>query len=537
MAHLLDEADTFEHNMDLFYDLTTHILCDTSALDYMTYDDMVTQHGRWHDYVHLTCDLMLSPLSRQVLADLNMRALYDKLMAAFPFHRQVLPSLVAQLDKVRMDPSLDLCVPPLLLDTVRHRYLSALALPKNLAELNREKALCNRIAPDLCERMITCVFHKCTTFMWDADFVEMLVHLCVTQERLEDVKLRMLPVRKSLEDVNKAFPTMMNAVARAPALARRAEWCVQPRATGDELYQAIDTKAVTQVVARRCYETMVDTDLFEHIMCRNVEQRLVSRGETKHLLDFVQLLMPSTFKSNVLRMFTSEQALERYGVLVARGWRQSLQEADVPEEFLPFCGRAIETYQGDHPDRRLQVSMRVGRVVLRVRGVRVRCAPIAAVTLLRMRDGMTVKELMVAAKCDVHVVFSLVHPKNGVLQKRPNTSVMDPAHQLRFHPKLNQVMPTAPTRDLVMYKCKRGKEDGTVEARMLAEQRFRTLQANLVRLFKTKKCLEHSQVIVEVTALGLQHHPRTVKKALEELIDKEYLERAPDNRALYKYIA
>ncbi len=535
MSMLLHDALMFQTEMDLLYDMTLSLLNDTSMIFYSTYEEMERQRSQWMRFVHLTCRKMLYPLGRKTLSDLNLPDLVRTLDESFPYRSSALPSVMSRLNAYRTDASVSFELPPSWVDTVRHQYLSNLKRPRNLAELEREKAVCHQIAPDLCETMLALVFRKCE-FYWDADYLEMLAHLCVTKDRTDTVLSKMQPVRLPLEEVNRKYPHMMAAVARAPAFARTAEQCVQPQATGDELFQAVDRGTVHPVVARRCFEEMADTDLFEHRMTRCLEERLVARQEAQHLVAFVAQLMPCVFKGNYMRMAAAEQDLERHGVLVARGWSQHLQECAVPKELERFV--PSDKYRSAHPDRKLHVSMRVGRVLVQVRGVRVRCPPVAAVALMRMRENMTVEELMRAAECDVHVVFSLVHPKNGLLQKNPNTSVMERSHRLRFHPKLNSVLPTAGTRKLVLYRCKNGRKDGTADARMLAERQFRTLQSHLVRLFKTHKQLDHAAVLEAVPQFpgGVEHSAATIKRAVETLIEQDYLERHSESRSTYLYV-
>lgn len=66
------------------------------------------------------------------------------------------------------------------------------------------------------------------------------------------------------------------------------------------------------------------------------------------------------------------------------------------------------------------------------------------------------------------------------------------------------------------------------------------IQCCLVRIMKTRKQCEHSQLVAEsIEQLKARFQPKMpmIKKVIDTLIEKEYLERDPDNRNMLKYIA
>lgn len=74
----------------------------------------------------------------------------------------------------------------------------------------------------------------------------------------------------------------------------------------------------------------------------------------------------------------------------------------------------------------------------------------------------------------------------------------------------------------------------------IEEERKWVVDAVIVRIMKTRKTLIHSELILEVTK-QLQNRfmpsPNLVKKRIENLIEREYLERSDENRSLYRYLA
>jgi len=74
----------------------------------------------------------------------------------------------------------------------------------------------------------------------------------------------------------------------------------------------------------------------------------------------------------------------------------------------------------------------------------------------------------------------------------------------------------------------------------IEEERKWVVDAVIVRIMKARKTLMHGELILEVTK-QLQNRfmpsPSLVKKRIENLIERDYLERADDNRSLYRYLA
>jgi len=72
------------------------------------------------------------------------------------------------------------------------------------------------------------------------------------------------------------------------------------------------------------------------------------------------------------------------------------------------------------------------------------------------------------------------------------------------------------------------------------EDRKHLVEAVIVRIMKSRKTLEHNQLVMEVTrhlTSRFQPSPTLIKQRIEKLIEREYLERSQADRRVYNYLA
>lgn len=66
------------------------------------------------------------------------------------------------------------------------------------------------------------------------------------------------------------------------------------------------------------------------------------------------------------------------------------------------------------------------------------------------------------------------------------------------------------------------------------------VEATIVKVMKTRRRLDHNSLITEATKILSQKFapdPLMIKKRIESLIEREYMERDNEDRRYYKYIA
>ena len=86
-----------------------------------------------------------------------------------------------------------------------------------------------------------------------------------------------------------------------------------------------------------------------------------------------------------------------------------------------------------------------------------------------------------------------------------------------------------------------GLVDGSAKVPLSVEEdRRHTLEAAIVRIMKARKMLNHNDLVAEVTRQlsgRFVPPPQFVKKRVESLIEREYLERDENDRKVYRYMA
>ena len=76
-------------------------------------------------------------------------------------------------------------------------------------------------------------------------------------------------------------------------------------------------------------------------------------------------------------------------------------------------------------------------------------------------------------------------------------------------------------------------------AKKIDEDRTHTIEAAIVRIMKTRKEMQHTLLVSEVVQqlIFFKPAPKAVKRCIETLIDREYLERHETLVGHYRYLA
>jgi len=160
-----------------------------------------------------------------------------------------------------------------------------------------------------------------------------------------------------------------------------------------------------------------------------------------------------------------------------------------------------------------------------------------AVALEALNGGQTIPFVELAKKLNLEeaimkpLMHSLSCGKFKVVTKSPASNKINITDTFvansRFSSKMRKVR--LPMASL----------DASHNIKQVEEDRSTTIEASIVRIMKARKTLKHKDLQASVLSqlAFFKPKPRDIKKRIESLIEREYLERDPQNQNLYKYLA
>ncbi|KAH0765575.1 hypothetical protein KY285_001446 [Solanum tuberosum] len=161
----------------------------------------------------------------------------------------------------------------------------------------------------------------------------------------------------------------------------------------------------------------------------------------------------------------------------------------------------------------------------------------SALLLFNASDRLSYQEIMTQLNLSDDDVVRLLHSlscaKYKILNKEPSTKTISLTDVFEFNSKFTDIMrrmklPLAPV-----------DEKKKVIENVDKDRRY-AIDASIVRIMKSRKVLGYQQLVIEcVEQLGRMFKPdvKAIKKRIEDLITRDYLERDKDKPNLFKYLA
>ncbi|KAD6453837.1 hypothetical protein R6Q59_015626 [Mikania micrantha] len=161
----------------------------------------------------------------------------------------------------------------------------------------------------------------------------------------------------------------------------------------------------------------------------------------------------------------------------------------------------------------------------------------SALLLFNSSDRLSYQEIMSQLNLPDNDVVRLLHSlscaKYKILIKEPNTKTISPSDYFEFNSKFTDKMRRIKISLPPVDEKKKVIEEVDMDRRY-------AIDASIVRIMKSRKVLGYQQLVMEcVEQLGHMFKPdvKAIKKRIEDLITREYLERDKGNANLFRYLA
>eukprot|EP00300_Choanocystis_sp_HF-7_P014298 c18639_g1_i1.p1 GENE.c18639_g1_i1~~c18639_g1_i1.p1 ORF type:complete len:762 (-),score=158.08 c18639_g1_i1:96-2345(-) len=390
-----------------------------------------------------------------------------------------------------------------------------------------------------------------------------------------------------LQALSSAFEKFVN-VPTAPApelLSLFINDCLR-RGFKDKSEEEVESTLDQVMVLFRCLQ---DKDLFEQYCKLHLSRRLLSSPDADEndnersfiqklkvecgtqftsklegMLRDMQLSRESTaqYRSNVRNM-PQKPNFDLYVHTLTMGtWPvEHVVCATLPPQLKLACDTFAEVYLGKHSGRKLTWHTSLGSAELEGNFARrgddsssqpglgqqtyvlcVNTHQMLVLLLFNRFTSLNYAQIQHATAIDPselkRQLQSLVNGKTKLLVKSPKSKDIGDsdtfAVNLEFTSKLKRVR-------VATVSVPRETETQAVETRVkVDDDRKHQIEAAIVRVMKARKVLEHNNLIAEVVnQLHSRFKPDTtfIKKRIEALIDREFLERSGENMREYRYLA
>ncbi|XP_065048598.1 cullin-3B-like [Musa acuminata AAA Group] len=238
-------------------------------------------------------------------------------------------------------------------------------------------------------------------------------------------------------------------------------------------------------------------------------------------------------------------------VLTTGSWpTQPSATCNLPAEILGICDKFRTYYLGTHTGRRLTWQTNMGTADIKAtfgkgqkHELNVSTYQMCILMLFNSADQLTYREIEQATEIPAPDLkrclqsLACVKGKN-VLRKEPMSKDIAEDDAFYFNDKFTSKFIKVKIGTVAAQKESEPEKQETRQR--VEEDRKPQIEAAIVRIMKSRRVLDHNTIVTEVTS-QLQSrflpNPVVIKKRIESLIEREFLERDKTDRKLYRYLA
>jgi cullin 3 len=402
-------------------------------------------------------------------------------------------------------------------------------------------------------------------------------------DRIVDVSFR--GEKKAQKKLKEAFEYFINADSRAALyLAIYVDELMRSGLKGAN-EQEVDVMLDKSMVIFRYLQ---DKDVFENFFKQHLAKRLltgksISDEAEKSMVAKLKTECGYQYTSKLEGMFTdmriSKDTMDSYkraaregaagtgddkgkvdldvDVLTTGFWpSQAAAQCNLPAAVSDAIGAFEKFYLQKHTGRKLAWQTATGTAEIRgtfgegrKHDLVVSTYQMCILVLFNESPTKTLKEIAEATNIPDgelrrHLI-SLCTPKHRILKKASKGKAIEDDDSFTFNAdftcKLKRVkVPLVSMKETVKEGEGAGEMGGKAVPKAVEEDRRHLLEAAIVRIMKSRKTLQHHDLVAEVSKQlnsRFAPDPQSIKKRIESLIEREYIERSEEDRKLYTYLA
>lgn len=320
------------------------------------------------------------------------------------------------------------------------------------------------------------------------------------------------------------------------------------------------------------FRYLQDKDIFEnfykqHLAKRLLSGRSVSEDAERSMIAKLKQECGYQFTSKLEGMFTdmsiSKETMEQFqrpedssielevSVLTTGYWpTPSVPPCRLPQELLPVHDAFQAYYLAKHTGRKLTWQTNMGNADLKARfnaknwhELNVTTYQLCILMLFNRTDTISLddaRELQIPESELKRHMISLCTPKHRILKKSSKGKGIGPDETFTFNTEYSSKLKRVKIPLVSQKEGGLGGAGAKSVPETVEEDRRHLVEAAIVRIMKARKTLRHNDLIAEVTRQLTSRfvaEPAFIKKRIESLIEREYLERETDDRRTYKYLA
>lgn len=218
---------------------------------------------------------------------------------------------------------------------------------------------------------------------------------------------------------------------------------------------------------------------------------------------------------------------------------------NVPGELIRFQLAFQEFYTSNHRGRKLLWKPSLGHCLLKSRfgennkELQVSLFQCVVLLLFNETDKLSYAEIKELTNLDCHelkrTLLSLACGKHRVLLKNPKGVEIKEDDEFCFNNAFNEKLFRIKINQIQLKETP--EEQRATEESVLLDRQFQ-IDAAIVRIMKKEKILQHNILMSQLyKVLDIPINPLSLKKRIEQLIEREYIERDQANPSAYKYVA